>query len=235
MAYIQKKHIPRETGIPREFPLKCYQPADNDIPPYSPEILVGMDSGISNTAFSYIELIRDETTNAVIDFKYGGTYYFKDELDDFSYKIDKQIYLASRYYDLFSHRNVSDLTFEVLSLNSSKNEDLKGIIDAQGTSTLISTLAYQLSHHFTPVPATAIKFCITGNGTAVKYDMCINAYAWTKDEELLYNDHMADAFSCCFYTFVQKLKENCIQHNIPIPKKFSYMGWNYKDIPSYLQ
>lgn len=235
MAYTPKIHIQRETGIPLEFPLKCYQPASNDIPPCSPEILVGMDSGITNTAFSYIELIRDEITNAVIDFKYGNTYYFKDELDVFSYKIDKQIYLASRYYDLFSHRNVSNLTFEVLSLNSSKNEDLKGIIDAQGTSTLISTLAYQLNHHFTPVPATAIKFCITGSGTAVKYDMCINAYAWTKDEELLYNDHMADAFSCCFYTFVQKLKESCIQHNIPIPKKFLYMGWNYKDIPSYLQ
>ena len=77
MAYTRKKHIPREAGIPLKFPLKCYQPADNDIPPYSPEILVGMDSGISNTAFSYIELIRDEITNAVIDFKYGGTYYFK--------------------------------------------------------------------------------------------------------------------------------------------------------------
>lgn len=225
MSCTPKKHIPRDIGIPLEFPLKCYQPADNDIPPYSPEILVGMDSGISNTAFSYIELIRDEITNAVIDFKYGGTYYFKDELDKFSCKLDKQLYLAEQYYNLFSHQRVSSLTFEVLSLNSVKDEEtLKGIIDAQATTTIISTLAYQLGHHFIPVPATAIKFCIAGNGTAVKYDMCMNAYAWTKDEELLYNDHMADAFSCCFYTFVQKLKESCIQHNIPIPKKFSYVG-----------
>ena len=225
MAYTRKKHIPREAGIPLKFPLKCYQPADNDIPPYSPEVLVGMDSGISNTAFSYIELIRDEATNALIDFTYGGTYYFKRELDDFSCKLDRQIYLAEKYYNLFSHKNVSNLTFEVLSLNSAKNEEtLKGIIDAQRTTTIISTLAYQLNHHFTPVPATAIKYCITGSGTAMKYDMCMNAYAWTKDEDLLYNDHMSDAFSCCFYTFVQKLKESCIQYNMPIPKKFSYVG-----------
>lgn len=225
MTYIPKKHIQRKTGIPPEFPLKCYQPADNDIPPYSPEVLVGMDSGISNTAFSYIELIRDEATNALIDFTYGGTYYFKRELDDFSCKLDRQIYLAEKYYNLFSHKNVSNLTFEVLSLNSAKNEEtLKGIIDAQRTTTIISTLAYQLNHHFTPVPATAIKYCITGSGTAMKYDMCMNAYAWTKDEDLLYNDHMSDAFSCCFYTFVQKLKESCIQYNMPIPKKFSYVG-----------
>ncbi len=235
MAYTAKKHIPREKGIPMEFPLKCYQPAPDDIPPYSPEILIGMDSGISNTAFSYIELVRDEMTNAVIDFKYGNTYYFKKELDDFSYKIDKKIYLANRYYDLFSHRNVANLTFEVLSLTSAKNEDtLKGVIDAQATTDMINTLAYQLNHPFTPVPATAIKYCMVGTGKATKYDMCMNAYAWTGDEELLYNDHMADAFSCCLYTFIQKLKESCIQNNTPIPKKFSYMGWNYKDMPSYL-
>ena len=77
MEYIAKKHIQRENGLPTEFPLKCYKLAPNDILPYSPEILVGMDSGITNTAFSYIELIRDTETNAMIDFKYGGTYYFK--------------------------------------------------------------------------------------------------------------------------------------------------------------
>lgn len=235
MAYIVKKHIPRETGIPMEFPLKCYQPAPDDISPYSPEILVGMDSGISNTAFSYIELIRDKSTNAVVDFKYGNTYYFKKELDGFSYKIDKQIYLAEKYFQLFSHKKVNNLTFEVLSLTSAKNEDtLKGIIDAQATTNMINTLAYQLNHPFTPIPATTIKYSMTGTGKALKYDMCINAYAWTNDEELLYNDHMADAFSCCFYTFIQKLKESCIQHNTPIPRKFSYISWNYKDIPSYL-
>jgi len=235
MAYTAKKHIPREKGIPLEFPLKCYQPSPEDIPPYSPEILVGMDSGISNTAFSYIELVRDEMTNAVVDFKYGDTYYFKKELDDFSYKMDKQIYLAEKYFKLFSHKNVNNLTFEVLSLTSAKNEDtLKGIINAQGTTSIISLTAYQLGHHFTPVPATAIKYTMTGTGKALKYDMCMNAYAWTNDEELLYNDHMADAFSCCFYAFIQKLKESCIQHSTPVPPKFSYIGWNYKDMPMHL-
>lgn len=236
MTYTIKKHIPRDIGIPMDFPIKCYQPAPNDIPAGSPEILIGKDSGITNTAFPYIELIRDEITNAVIDFNYCGTYYFKDELDNFSCKIDKQIYLANRYYNLFSRRNVANLTFEVLPLTSAKNEDtLKGVIDAQATTNMINTLAYQLNHPFPPVPATAIKYCMTGTGKASKYDMCMNAFAWTGDEELLYNDHMADAFSCCLYTFIQKLKENCLQNNTPIPKKFSYMGWNYKDLPSYLQ
>ena len=173
-TYIYKKHIPREKGIPDQFPLKCYRPAPDDIPPCSPEILVGMDSGISNTAFSYIELIRDRTTNALIDFKYGGTYYFKKVLDGFSCKLDKQIYLAEQYYNLFSHQRVSSLTFEVLSLNCPKNEEtLKGILDAQTTTTIISTVAYQLNHHFNPVPATAIKHCLTGKGNASKYDMCM--------------------------------------------------------------
>lgn len=223
-TYIYKKHIPREKGIPDQFPLKCYQPAPDDIPPCSPEILVGMDSGISNTAFSYIELIRDRTTNALIDFKYGGTYYFKKVLDGFSCKLDKQIYLAEQYYNLFSHQRVSSLTFEVLSLNCPKNEEtLKGILDAQTTTTIISTVAYQLNHHFNPVPATAIKHCLTGKGNASKYDMCMESYAWTRDEELLYNDHMADAFACCFCTFIKELKESCAFHSIPIPQRFSYL------------
>lgn len=219
---VQKIHIPRETGIPTEFPLKCYRPATDDIPPCSPEIIVGMDSGISNTAFSYIELIRDNNTNAVVDFSYGKTYYFRKELDNYSYKLDKQIYLANQYFDLFSRKNVIKLSFEVLPINSVKNEQtLKGILDAQATTTLISTLAYQLRHRFAPVPATAIKHCMTGNGNAPKYDMCIEAYSWSKDEELLYNDHMADAFACAFYSFIQELKESCNSHNVPIPQKFS--------------
>ena len=236
MTYTIKRHIPREKGIPMEFPLKCYQPTINDISPFSPEILIGMDSGITNTAFSYIELIRDKRTNALIDFKYGGTYYFKEELDEFSCKLDKQIYLAEKYYDLFSHQNVSSLTFEVLSLNSAKNEDiLKGILDAQATTTIISTVAYQLNQHFNPVPVTAVKYNITGKGKAHKYDMCMESFAWTGDEELLYNDHMADAFACCFYTFIKELKESCIYHNFPVPQKFSYMNWNFKDMPKTIQ
>ena len=223
MVYTTKKHITREIGIPDQFPLKCYQPAPDDIPPGSPEIMIGMDSGISNTAFSYIELIRDSTTNSLIDFKYGGTYYFKKELDEYSCKLDKHIYLAEKYYNLFSHQKVSSLTFEVLSLNTAKNEEtLKGIMDAQATTNIISTTAYQLNHHFNPVPATAIKCCLTGKGNASKYDMCMESYAWTKDEELLYNDHMADAFACCFYTFIKELKESCSTHSMPVPQRFSY-------------
>lgn len=222
MPYTIKKHIPRVTGIPMEFPLKCYKPAPNDIPADAPEILVGMDSGISNTAFSCIEVIRDTATNIPIDFKYIGTYYFKDELEEFSCKLDRQIYLVEQYYNLFSHKKVSGLTFEVLSLNCTKDAvKLSGIIDAQATTTLISTIAYQLGHHYNPAPAPAIKRCLTGSGTASKEDMCREAFALTKDEELLHNDHMADAFACCFYTFMKEMKEKCDFYNIPIPQKFS--------------
>lgn len=221
-------HIPRETGIPIEFPIKCYKPAPDDIPPY-PEVLAGMDSGVSNTAFACIELIRDEKTNAIIDFRYAGAYYFKERLDKFTCQMDKQIYLAKQYYDLFSHKRVRSLTYEVLPLTSIKDEEiLKGVIQAQATTNMINTVAYQLNHPFKPVPVTAIKYCITKNGKASKYDMCMEAYACTKDEELLYNDHMADAFACCFYAFIQELKKSCAYHGIPVPEKFAHMDWNFK-------
>lgn len=224
-------HIPRETGIPTDFPLKCYRPAPNDIPP-CPEILVGMDSGVSNTAFSCIELIRDKNTNAIIDFRYAGAYYFKEELDKFTCQMDRQIYLAKQYYDLFSHRRVRSLTYELLALTSIKNEEtLKGVIQAQATTNLINTVAYQLNHPFRPVPATAIKYCLTQNGKATKNDMCIGAYTCTGDEELLHNDHMADAFACCFYAFIRALKESCVCYEIPIPQKFAHMDWNFKTMP----
>lgn len=224
-------HMPRETGIPTDFPLKCYRPAANDIPP-CPEILVGMDSGVSNTAFSCIELIRDKNTNAITDFRYAGAYYFKEELDRFTCQMDRQIYLAKQYFDLFSHRRVHSLTYELLALTSIKNEEtLKGVIQAQATTNLINTVAYQLNHPFRPVPATAIKYCLTQNGKATKNDMCIGAYTCTGDEELLHNDHMADAFACCFYAFIRVLKESCACYQLPIPQKFAHMDWNFKTMP----
>ena len=65
-----KHHIKREQGIPKDFPFKARFPAPNDIPEDAPEVFVGMDSGVGNTAFSYIELIKTPDTNAVIDFNY---------------------------------------------------------------------------------------------------------------------------------------------------------------------
>lgn len=232
---IQKKHISREIGIPLNCPLKCYQPAPGDIPPNAPEIFVGMDSGIGNTAFASLETVRD-SRNAIVDFKFLGAHYFRNELDQFAYKIDRQIYLANQYFDLYSRQNVKSLTYELLPLTSIRDSStLSNVIDAQATTDIINMVAYQLGHMYNPVPATAIKFCLTGNGRASKFDMCMASFAWTRDEDLLYNDHMTDAFAMCFYAFVQELKKSCMAHQIQIPEKFSYMGWNYgRDFPSNL-
>lgn len=230
--YSTKKHIPRQMGIPDEFPLKCYSPTVGDIPSGSPEILIGMDSGVSNTAFCSIEIIRDIGTGAAIDFKFLNAYYFKSELDKYAYKIDKQLYLAEQYFNLFSHKNVNSLTFEVLPLPSTKSQEpLNGVIDAQATTDLIKTVAYLLKHHFNPIPATAIKFALTGTGKAAKDDMCMAAYSWVQNEELLYNDHMADAFACCFYSFMDMMIKDCKTYTLPIPGKFSHMIWNFKNMP----
>ena len=85
------------------------------------------------------------------------------------------------------------------------------------------------------MPAKSIKYCLTGKGDASKYDMCMAAYARTKDEGLLYNDHKADTFAMYLYSFVQELKKSCIYYQIPIPQKFSNMDWNYKDMQSNLK
>ncbi|WP_158577458.1 hypothetical protein [Roseburia sp. AF15-21] len=50
-----------------------------------------------------------------------------------------------------------------------------------------------------------------------------------KDEKLLYNNHMADAFACAFYRFFQKMKDDCKAHNIPVPDKYARMDWNFKN------
>ncbi len=224
------KYLEREVGIPAQFPIKCYKPAPSDIPADAPEVIVGMDSGVNNTAFSYIEVIRDNADN-IIDFKYGGTYYFYDELADFPCRLDRQLILAQKYYDLFSRKKVISLSFEALFTDSSKdNETRSGIIATQETTTIISLMAYQLKHRFSPVPAPAIKYCLTGSGKAQKSDMCLNAYAWTRDEALKENDHMADAFSAAFYVYIRMLKEALVYQGTPIPQKFAHMTWNFKSI-----
>ena len=231
-TYIPKKHIPRINGIPAEFPFKCYSPAQTDIPPDKPQIMVGLDSGVGNTAFAYIEIIRDANTKAIIDFTFGDSYYFLEDLDKLAYQKDKQIFLCQQYYELFAHRKVLSMTFERLPLNSIKEADiLKNVIDAQETTTLLTTVAYALNHYYNPVPVTSIKYCLTGNGRASKQEMCQSAYALTNDKQLLDNDHLADAFACCFYSFIQELKKDCSYNKIPIPQKFTHMDWNFKTMP----
>ena len=232
-THTTKKHIYREKGIPDTFPLQCYFPSPDDISDDEPSIIIGMDSGVGNTAFAYIELIRDVNTKAIVDFRFADAYYFKEQLDLLSLQKDKQIFLCEQYFKLFAHKRVENLTFELLPLTSIKDEStLKGVIDAQSTTNMITLIAYQLYHSYKPVPATSIKLCLTGKGTASKDEMCEAAYSWTHDERLLSNNHMADAFGCAFYSFIQMVKEDCVYYNTPIPEKFAHMDWNFQTMPS---
>ena len=230
--YKFKKHIHREQGIPKEFPFKARFPAPNDIPKDAPEVFVGMDSGIGNTAFSYIELIKDTKTKAVVDFQYTKSYYYAPELAMLLYQIDKQFFLMEQYYNLFAHKCVTSFTYELLPITNIKDyETLKGVIDAQSTTNLLNALAYSLNHAYKPTPVTSIKFCLTGNGRATKEEMCNAAYAITGDQELLKNNHMADAFAACFYSFIKRLKEDCAYYSTPIPTKWEKFDWNFKVMP----
>ena len=74
-GYAQKKNIERIQAIPDAFPLQCYLPYDAiDEPP----IMVGMDSGVTNNAFTSLELIQKN--GAVVDFKYNDAYYYENDL-----------------------------------------------------------------------------------------------------------------------------------------------------------
>ena len=61
--------------------------------------------------------------------------------------------------------------------------------------------------------------------------MCQAAYSITGDKELLANDHMADAFADCFYSFIQRLKEDCVYYNTSVPEKWKKFDWNFKTMP----
>ncbi len=226
------KHLPRETGFPQELPIKLYRPAVGTIPADAPEIIVGCDTGVSNCAFCELEVIRDPATNAIVDFKYNGTYYFADELSEYSCRLDKQLIIMRKYYELFSRKRVTSLTFEAIFTDSTKDADTRsGIIATMETTAYLSLISYLLQHHYDAVPAPAIKRCLTGNGKAQKSDMCFAAYSWTKDAELLSNSHRADAFACAFYDFIfKKMTESCLCQGIPIPQKFAHMDWNFKSI-----
>lgn len=230
---IKKKNIERVKGIPDSCPLQCYFPTPEDIPISSPLVMVGMDSGVSNTAFAYIELVQGKQTKGIVDFKFGDAYYFKDDLDLYSLQKDKQFFLCQQYYQLFSHKLVESLSFELLPLTTIKDYDtLKGVLDAQSTTDMISTVAFQLRHYYTPIPPTSVKYCLTGNGKATKEEMCKAAFSLTGDKRLLDNDHMADSFACCFYSFIQKVKEDCVYFGTPIPQKFASMDWNFRVMPA---
>ena len=101
--YKLKHHIKTEQGIPKEFPFKARFPAPDDIPEDAPEVFVGMDSGVGNTAFSYIELVKNPDTNAVIDFNYVKSYYYAPELAMLLFQIDKQFCFFSGHAHFVLH------------------------------------------------------------------------------------------------------------------------------------
>lgn len=224
MSYAQKKNIERIQAIPYTFPLVCYLPYASA---NEPSLMIGMDSGVTNNAFTALELIQ--LNGVTIDFKYSNAYYFENDLALLCNQMDKQIFLTQQYFNLFSHKKVKCLTFEVLPVTSTKVQTLQGVLAAQATTNMITLMAYQLQHPYKPVPPRAIKYCLTGNGSANKDDICEAAFSWTHDERLLYNNHMADAFACAFYSFFQKMKKDCPAHNIPIPDKYARMDWNFKN------
>lgn len=220
--------IKRTPGIPTEFPFKCYFATPDDIPEAAPDIIVGMDSGISNLAFSEIEIIRDPITKSVVDFKYVGSYYFLGELSKYKSKIQKQLHIMELYYELFSHKRVIAVGYELLPFTIIKDEKIRaGVLDAQVTTDYIKLVAYQLNHHMEAIGATKNKFVLTGNGQADKEEMCKNAFALTQDEMLLDIDHCADAFALAFCLFMDMLKQDSVDHGTPIPSKFAHMTWNF--------
>ena len=146
-GYAQKKNIERIQAIPDAFPLQCYLPYNAiDEPP----IMVGMDSGVTNNAFAALELIQ--LNGVTIDFKYSNAYYFENDLALLCNQMDKQIFLTQQYFNLFSHKKVKCLTFEVLPVTSTKGQTLQGVLAAQTTTNMITLMAYQLQHPYKPGP-----------------------------------------------------------------------------------
>ena len=61
----------RIQAIPDTFPLVCYLPYASA---NEPSLMIGMDSGVTNNAFTALELIQ--LNGVTIDFKYSNAYYF---------------------------------------------------------------------------------------------------------------------------------------------------------------
>jgi hypothetical protein len=161
----------RIQAIPDTFPLVCYLPYASA---NEPSLMLGMDSGVTNNAFAALELIQ--LNGVTIDFKYSNAYYFENDLALLCNQMDKQIFLTQQYFNLFSHKKVKCLTFEVLPVTSTKGQTLQGVLAAQTTTNMITLMAYQLQHPYKPVPPRAIKYCLTGNGSANKDDICEAAF-----------------------------------------------------------
>lgn len=218
----------RTSVIPESFPLKHYfLPTDNF--DTTEQIVIGIDSGVSNCAFCELQLIFED--GYLADFEIENLYYFDDELKKYPCVDDKYYFLASKYYDLFSHKSVCNTTFELLSLNTIRDvETLKGVLRAQKTTDIISFICRCLKHPYSAVSPKAVKYALTGNGNASKEEMQNTAYEITGQQfpEFLENDHLADAFAMAFHYWSTKVKEEMEQYHISPPPKYAYMTWLWK-------
>lgn len=228
-----QSYVPVVKGIP-DFPFQYYTPTiDIKRKPY---MLVGMDSGIGNAAFSCITISDDKFVNKIpVDFEYVDSFYFAEELAKYPTTLDRQFFIINKYWELFSQENVESLTYELLPItNISDPGTFKGVLHAQNTTALINMVCRMIGHQFYPTSPTEIKFCLTGNGSATKEEMCQKAYELTGDERLLTNNHMADALGDAFCGYIRKLKQHIADRDGKgeIPQKWlEFCPWNFKTMP----
>lgn len=214
----------RTSDIPDTFPLAHYcLPSNSNT---TEQIVVGIDSGVSNCAFCELQLIYED--GYLADFEIKNLYYFEDEIKKYACIDDRYYFLAAKYYDLFSKKPVCNTIFELLSLNTIKdNESLKGVLRAQKTTDIISFICRCLKHPYTAISPKAIKYTLTGNGNATKEEMQKAAYEITDEQfpEFLENDHLADAFAMAFYHWTSKVKEEMNTFHLSPPPKYAHMDW----------
>lgn len=214
----------RSSDIPDTFPLEHYcLPTDTNT---TEQIVVGIDSGVSNCAFCEFQLLFED--GYLADFEIKNLYYFEDEIKKYACIDDRYYFLAAKYYDLFSKKPVCNTIFELLSLNTIKdNETLKGVLRAQKTTDIISFICRCLKHPYTATSPKAVKYALTGNGNATKEEMQKAAYKITNEQypEFLENDHLADAFGMAFYHWSSKVKEEMNTYHLSPPPKYAHMDW----------
>lgn len=214
----------RTSAIPDTFPLEHYfLPSTANA---TEQIVIGIDSGVSNCAFCELQLIYED--GYLADFKVENLYYFEDEIKKYTCIDDRYYFLAAKYYDLFSKKPVTNTIFELLSLNTIKdNETLKGVLRAQKTTDIISFICRCLKHPYTAISPKAVKYTLTGNGNATKEEMQKAAYEITDGQfpNFLENDHLADAFAMAFYHWTTKVKEEMNTYHLSPPPKYAHMDW----------
>lgn len=212
-------------NIPDKFPLGHYKlPFD----PNKPQILIGMDSGVSHLAFSETSIIKEN--GHIRDIKIENLYYFENEIRSIPTQDDRYFYIAEQYYNLFSKKQVKRLGCEIIALNDSPNTNLQSLLRAQKVTDILTFLCRCLSHPYSAIPPKVIKYCIKKNGNASKGEMQEAIYKITGEQYPIFleNDHLTDAYAIALYLAIDLIKTDCTNFNLPIPEKYAFMDWNFK-------